>query len=288
MTEKEKIIIESAIKLFASKGYSSTSIQEIANVSGISKGAFYLSFKSKEKLLESILAYYFEQMQKKVNSAENMDLPPREKFIIQLNTLFETVINQKDFIIMQSREQAIPLNRNIKELIYKMHMETQSFYQNRLLSIYGNSIQRHVWDLSFMLEGLFQSYIRLIFLDKHAINLNVLSEYIMRRMDSIVSGIGNEHPIITEEKIQHLLSKAKICFTGNPIQKAIDDIKKIIAHLKDREALEISLEVLEAEIIKDKPRIPVIQGMLSNFKAYPELDECRELIASEFNITLTD
>lgn len=44
MTEKNKLIIENAIKLFSTNSISSTSIQDIATESGISKGAFtYIS-----------------------------------------------------------------------------------------------------------------------------------------------------------------------------------------------------------------------------------------------------
>lgn len=45
---KQEEIIESAIKLFAENGFTNTSIQEIVNDCGISKGAFYNYFPSKE------------------------------------------------------------------------------------------------------------------------------------------------------------------------------------------------------------------------------------------------
>ncbi len=44
MKEKERLIIESAMKLFATKGVNATSVQEIVTASGISKGAFLLIF----------------------------------------------------------------------------------------------------------------------------------------------------------------------------------------------------------------------------------------------------
>ncbi|KMP45761.1 TetR family transcriptional regulator, partial [Bacillus cereus] len=55
MKEKERLIIESAMKLFATKGVNATSVQEIVTASGISKGAFYLYFKSKDELLLATL-----------------------------------------------------------------------------------------------------------------------------------------------------------------------------------------------------------------------------------------
>ena len=44
-----------ALKLIASKGYSNTSLEEIANSAGFTKGAVYYHFKSKKRLILEIL-----------------------------------------------------------------------------------------------------------------------------------------------------------------------------------------------------------------------------------------
>lgn len=54
MNLKDKIISES-MKLFSKKGYLSTSIQDIMDASGTSKGGLYNHFKSKEALFYSVL-----------------------------------------------------------------------------------------------------------------------------------------------------------------------------------------------------------------------------------------
>ncbi len=50
-----KIILATAAACFAEKGYSACSMQEIAERSGISKGAIYGHFKSKEELFRTII-----------------------------------------------------------------------------------------------------------------------------------------------------------------------------------------------------------------------------------------
>lgn len=55
MSVKEKIIDES-LKLFSVKGYMSTSITDIIQAAGSSKGGFYNHFKSKEDLYFEILS----------------------------------------------------------------------------------------------------------------------------------------------------------------------------------------------------------------------------------------
>lgn len=53
--EKKRLIMNTALDLFANEGYHTTSISKIAQHAGISKGLLYNYFKSKEDLLESII-----------------------------------------------------------------------------------------------------------------------------------------------------------------------------------------------------------------------------------------
>jgi AcrR family transcriptional regulator len=48
-------IIEEAVRLFSEKGYHGTSIDDITEATGITKGAFYWHFRSKEDLLRKFL-----------------------------------------------------------------------------------------------------------------------------------------------------------------------------------------------------------------------------------------
>lgn len=58
---KEKII-QSSFSLFSSKGYDATSTQDIINLSGLSRGAMYHHFKSKEDILSSVTEGFYSQM----------------------------------------------------------------------------------------------------------------------------------------------------------------------------------------------------------------------------------
>ncbi|RSD24075.1 TetR/AcrR family transcriptional regulator [Mesobacillus subterraneus] len=286
MKEKEKAIIEAAIKLYATKGFASTSIQEIVTESGISKGAFYLYFKSKDALLIAILEYYFDHIQKQLEVYEHENLPPREKFARQLTALFNTMLEHKEFIIMQSREQAIPLNEEVKELMLRKYYEAQRFYQESLKAIYGEAVEKHLWDLALMLEGFFNSYMRVLLFIQEGFDIRELVEYILRRIESIVEGLKGESPVATEEKMEELLKKTKafLLQNKNGVSAVINRMRKAISELENSEDLTVSLEVLESEIGKDSPRLPVIQGMLSNFRDEPSLDEYREEIAGFYKI----
>jgi AcrR family transcriptional regulator len=284
--EKEKAIIEAAIKLYATKGFASTSIQEIVSESGISKGAFYLYFKSKDALLIAILEYYFDHIQKKLEVYEQEKLSPREKFAMQLTALFNTMLEHKEFIIMQSREQAIPLNEKVKGLMIRKYYEAQIYYQNSLRAIYGEKAEPHLWDLALMLEGFFNSYMKLLLFNPDGFKIDELVEYILRRVDSLVAGLEGEHPVASEEKLNELINKTKAYFLADDqdIKTILKKMKRVISNLENNADLNISLEVLESETERESPRTPVIQGMLSNFRVEPSLDAYREAIAKFYGL----
>ena len=58
---KEKIT-EKSIQLFDQKGFSETSIQDIVDSIGVTKGTFYYYFSSKEELLMDIHLRYIDDM----------------------------------------------------------------------------------------------------------------------------------------------------------------------------------------------------------------------------------
>ena len=55
-------IFDAAIDLFADKGFKGTSVREIAYALGLSEGAVYRHFSSKDEILERIFAYAKEQI----------------------------------------------------------------------------------------------------------------------------------------------------------------------------------------------------------------------------------
>ncbi len=55
MNRTKRRIFNTALKLFAEKGYDSTSVEEITAVSGVAKGTLYYHFSNKEEILDLLL-----------------------------------------------------------------------------------------------------------------------------------------------------------------------------------------------------------------------------------------
>ena len=136
----------------------------------------------------------------------------RDKFSKQLSAMMNTFITHKDFFIMQAREEAIPLNEEVKTLLSKAHQDLQTFYKESLLSIYGPEINPYIVDITIIFDGIFQSFTKILLIDPLALNPNNLSQYLIRRLDSIVSGLKDEEIMMSEEKVSLFLDIGNTSF----------------------------------------------------------------------------
>ncbi|MBS7428046.1 MULTISPECIES: TetR/AcrR family transcriptional regulator [unclassified Virgibacillus] len=59
-TEKQQKIVETAIRLFAEKGYANTSTSEIAKQAGVAEGLIFKHYGTKENLLRSVILPFFK------------------------------------------------------------------------------------------------------------------------------------------------------------------------------------------------------------------------------------
>lgn len=283
MKEKEKLIIETSIKLFASKGFNATSVQEIVNECDISKGAFYLYFKSKEALLLAIMKYYFKMIREKIDLIEKEDLPPYEKFRKQLEYQLVEVWNHKEFIIMQIRENAMPFNEDIHALLYEMKVHTYEFYKRRLSSIYGEEIEPYFWDLSLIIQGILKSYLEVVMLDKIEMDFKYLSVFILKRLDDLVHGLlkSGDEPVLSFEKMKPLLQSMDS--TSLNEEGLLRLLEEHLEKARDENG-RVSLEVIKEEILKDKTRPIVIKGMLVNIEDEDSLSELVKKIREFYQI----
>lgn len=61
ISRRQDAIENAAIQAFARYGYRRTSMEDIAQASGISRAALYLHFRNKEDIFRSIAAHFFEK-----------------------------------------------------------------------------------------------------------------------------------------------------------------------------------------------------------------------------------
>lgn len=114
--QSRKKIVDAAEKLFAEKGYAATSVQDILDVLGMSKGGFYHYFDTKMELLTEVCARRAEESYSRgVENVRGMRGGPVEKLNAavklmnmldregpsMLGTLTETGMSGDDALIMR-------------------------------------------------------------------------------------------------------------------------------------------------------------------------------------------
>lgn len=73
--ETQAKIIEAAIKLFSSRGYNKASVDDICKEAGISKGAFYHHFKSKQTLFLALLDEWLQAIDSAIEASRDKTAP---------------------------------------------------------------------------------------------------------------------------------------------------------------------------------------------------------------------
>ena len=107
-------------------------------------------------------------------------------------------------------------------------------------------------------------------------------------MDHLVDGLveSSEEPVLHEERLGEFLCKSELIKeqVKEHFLKEIIVFKRTLADQLEDDGLLVTLDVLEAEMRLPNPRIPVIQGMLSNLDIYPNLKEFRLRLMGYYNI----
>ncbi len=89
--ERKGQIIQTALYLFKEKGYENTTVNNIIDAAGISKGGFYHHYSSKEELLEDLAQIFLAKIAKIIDDiASREDLSALEKtneYLEQVNSL---------------------------------------------------------------------------------------------------------------------------------------------------------------------------------------------------------
>ena len=148
----KETLLEKSFKLFLNEGYREISINRIVQECGISKGAFYHHFKSKEDLYMEVLERFFFSYFKNSDFVYNKNINFKDKieqFIYSFVTPYE------ELLVMTEREDLIPYFRFLFQaaghhslIKYKVnkHFYKKGYYLSLLIAEQQeeNIINRHI------------------------------------------------------------------------------------------------------------------------------------------------
>jgi len=286
VNDKKRLILDTAIKCFANKGYHATSIQEIADTAGIAKGSLYFYFKSKEHLLISIFEHGFTEFMTKMQAiAGDSDIEPRERLIRLTEVQFEQFVENHDFIMMLFKEHALHINEDMKQFLFGLRAQTIETYRSHILAIYGEEARPYMLDGASLFSGLNHEYSQYVLFAPESLDFRKLAEFLADRLDDVMFSMiaKRPEPILSEAKIEQFAEKAKM-FSFKKARTVYDEIsllRKLIEGLQlesaQREDLLSSIQVLEAEFDKPNPQKVIVKGMLAVLKSCKE-KEIRQVL----------
>lgn len=119
ISERRKLILDIAARLFARRGYSATTVRDIADEAGILSGSLYHHFSSKEAIIREILEDYLAGLHSTYDAIVNKNLSGKESIYALVEAAFEMVANQPHSIALYQNEasflQTIPGFEFLKE-----------------------------------------------------------------------------------------------------------------------------------------------------------------------------
>ena len=128
--EKRKLeLIQIAYRMFVSRGYEHTSVDEIIEEAGIAKGTYYYYFQSKEQMLEEVIEMMLQAEAEKAEAVLHTDLSVPQKIVgiiasiqpAQEERTIDNALHQPENIVMHEKirkkivEMAVPLLSKVVE-----------------------------------------------------------------------------------------------------------------------------------------------------------------------------
>ncbi len=120
---KREVIVESALRLILKKGYDGTTVDEVAQLSGVSKGLVSYHYPKKENLFRAVLEKIVGKLEGELKEVYESDLSARERLRLNFRNLFDSEERTRhyyivlvDFLAQAPREACV---RNYTRVIYQ-------------------------------------------------------------------------------------------------------------------------------------------------------------------------
>nr|WP_040208888.1 TetR/AcrR family transcriptional regulator [Neobacillus jeddahensis] len=295
MYNRKQNVIKMAHQLFIEKGFQATSIQEILDYSGISKGTFYNYFSSKNELIIGIYKSIYKQMEKERNDLLFGQNPASiEIFIKQLE--LQMITNRKTKLITIYEEVMVSNDPDLKQFIQHIRLNSLQWIYGRFIDIFGEDKKPYLLDCSIMFLGILQhniQYSRLA--NENVERISQVVRYSVGRLVKMVEEVSTTgeqllDPMLLEKWLPSCSKnnkgfKNQLLHLSGACRKAIT---KNLASEEEQEKYTELIEFIQEELLhSSSPRKFIIESTLSTMKVHSfwkkELQQLEGLIEEYFN-----
>lgn len=275
---KKQLIMEKALELFSEQGFEATSVQQITERCGISKGAFYLSFKTKDELVFSMVDYYLQQflidVDQVVRGSYNKDtlLVEFYKSIFQAfkahSASARVFFNEKIFLTKKELFHKI--------MAYEAEMSKSIIYM--LEQLYEDKLQETKYDVMYCIKGFMKSYAELFIFSNMPLDLDQLAKSLAEKTDIIAR--FTTIPFITEDLVQFV---SKPCEQEISKETLLQLIEQNINNMEESIVRE-SMVLLKDQVENPTYSMPILKGLVENLRVEPAYNWVAYVIAKYFKV----
>ncbi|MFJ8234515.1 TetR/AcrR family transcriptional regulator [Ureibacillus sp. NPDC094379] len=278
---KKRMIMEKAIELFSQNSIETTSIQDITTACGISKGAFYLSFKSKDDLLVEIVDYFMKKIILQHNIVLNDPISGEKKLRKFFYSNFKLLEENYSFITMCMREQLHPINDQIVQKLNDFSAINDETILILINETYGNLLGEGKFDLLTSIKGLMWSFTEFIATHPAQYDLEKLTDTLLEKTN-----------ILAKHSSIHFLNETiwrsqSTEFNRNEIskEKVLEELERSNETFEHSPIILESLQLLKSELETPSPRLAILLGLAANLQRRDEFSWLTFLI-KQYTATL--
>ena len=286
MNNRKKHVMDKAHELFIENGFQCTSIHEILDASGISKGTFYNYFSSKNALLISIFKSIYANLEyQRKQLLVGKDKADVSIFIKQIEMLIRT--NNKYKVISLFEEILFTNDEELKSYIKNRRIYELNWVYHRLMDIFGSKKQLYLLDCSIMLIGMLHNNIFFHTLaHQDQANIHQIVQYSVNRVMDMINGLTETKEMLLEpELLLKWISDGEQDAGDSErkkLQCTIDKLKFSIRNdsvcLDNQDEVEEMVDFIYNELESDVPRHYVLQSVMVTLKNALDSTEYKELV----------
>lgn len=262
--DKKQELMNEAMHLFSLKGFAQTSVQEIANAAGISKGAFYKHYESKESLFTELLKRYQQNLTATLTASNfTGTADKKEAFKQKLRFEITQTLDNKEFFLMVFKDFPKDEASQMMPLFEELRAAQLTLTHNSLIDVYGDKIQPYLGDLVAVLEGIKREYFFILIFENQSVDVQKLTDFIAGSIDAIVGALEGLEPVL------HITADHSVS-PEDPF-KALEE--KIRRDLDEPEKLLSSLQLLKEEVGKTGRQEFLIEALLAYLAQEPKIEK---------------
>jgi AcrR family transcriptional regulator len=270
---KKQLIMEKALELFAKQGFEATSVQQITDQCGISKGAFYLSFKSKDELIIALIDQFMEQIFSDIDHLVRNKKDTENLLFEYYYVSFQSFKKHSHFANILMKEYTQSLN---EKLILKMHYYDKLGNTVILLMIdriYGEKVEHIKYDLLYCIKGFMRMYSELFLYQLVPLDIDLLCQSLVEKTNLLAHGMTL--PFLKKELME---SSTQGEVTKEQMISLIEEKVKEMEDSIEKESL-----LLLQEQVDERTYSPaIINGLLENIRNLPHCKWIAHLLSNHF------